>query len=223
MWPAAETRLNRFISTYVLLACLILQIVGLETLAAGYLHHLVDGLTVIVFSVVARVVAGSIHAAIMMLFMGGVAWILDASDFVPGRFDIEAIFWVMTHLYLSVLLARKLFLTDDVRREEIVDSISLYLASGIAFADLYAFVVWTLPGALVGGGHVGAQPMPYDQVLYYSFITQATLGYGDIVPTHRLTRTISILQSLYGVMFTAIVIARLLTIYNGRRGAAPQG
>ncbi len=43
--------------------------------------------------------------------------------------------------------------------------------------------------------------------LYWSFITATTVGYGDFRPTHRYTRTLSILIALLGIMFTGIIVA----------------
>jgi len=43
--------------------------------------------------------------------------------------------------------------------------------------------------------------------LYWSFITATTVGYGDFRPTHKYTKTLSILIALFGIMFTGIIVA----------------
>ena len=46
--------------------------------------------------------------------------------------------------------------------------------------------------------------------LYWSFITATTVGYGDIRPTRRLSRALSILIAFIGLIFTGIVVALAL-------------
>lgn len=43
--------------------------------------------------------------------------------------------------------------------------------------------------------------------LYWSFITATTVGYGDIRPTKKVSKSLSILISLIGLMSTGLVIA----------------
>ncbi len=43
--------------------------------------------------------------------------------------------------------------------------------------------------------------------LYWSFVTATTLGYGDIRPITKISKTLSILIALVGVMFTGLIIA----------------
>jgi voltage-gated potassium channel len=43
--------------------------------------------------------------------------------------------------------------------------------------------------------------------LYWSFITATTVGYGDIRPTKKISKSLSILISLLGLMFTGLIIA----------------
>lgn len=46
--------------------------------------------------------------------------------------------------------------------------------------------------------------------LYWSFITATTVGYGDIRPLKRLSKIISILIALTGIVFTGLIVALAL-------------
>jgi hypothetical protein len=62
----------------------------------------------------------------------------------------------------------------------------------------------TSDGDLSGTGHGIAD------CLYFSAITQLTIGYGDIAPLHGL-RAIAVVQGVLGFFFTVILVARLIS------------
>ncbi len=42
---------------------------------------------------------------------------------------------------------------------------------------------------------------------YWSFITATTVGYGDIRPMHKLSKSLSVLIALLGIILTGILVA----------------
>ena len=48
--------------------------------------------------------------------------------------------------------------------------------------------------------------------MYYSFVTPATMGYGDIMPVHPLARAVAVLEALTGQLYLAIMLARLVSL-----------
>ena len=48
---------------------------------------------------------------------------------------------------------------------------------------------------------------------YYSFVTLATLGYGDIVPRSEAARGLAIMEAVAGQLYLAVLIARLVSLY----------
>jgi Ion channel len=58
-------------------------------------------------------------------------------------------------------------------------------------------------------------------VLYFSFTTLTTVGYGDVIPMHPLTRGLSNLEAVVGQLLPATLIARMVTLeLAGRPPAA---
>ncbi len=212
-----RVRDGRTLGCYLLIASLLLKIVGLESFSQGWLHHAGDGIAALAFVYAAAQLSGSRHGALMMAFLAGLPWWLDVMDVPPQLFDFESLFWCIAHSYLSILLARSLIGKLEIGHQEVLDTISVYLASGLAFAELHCLIQWYHPASLVATLDPQQAPLHYDMVLYFSFVTQATLGYGDVIPAHPLSRALAILQSLYGVMFTAIVIARVVAINTETR------
>ena len=65
-----------------------------------------------------------------------------------------------------------------------------------------------------------AQPGPKTNVdfLYFSFITQTTVGYGDLTPGTDVGRVVVTFEALIGQVFLVTLVARLVSMYGTRRG-----
>jgi hypothetical protein len=50
--------------------------------------------------------------------------------------------------------------------------------------------------------------------IYFSFITIATLGYGDIVPVNGAARGLAMLEAIGGQMYLAVLVARMVSLYS---------
>ena len=50
--------------------------------------------------------------------------------------------------------------------------------------------------------------------IFFSFVTQTTLGYGDITPMNDWARALAILQTIFAVFYLAVLIARLVSNYE---------
>ena len=55
-------------------------------------------------------------------------------------------------------------------------------------------------------------------LLYFSFTTLTTTGYGDITAVNSIVRMWAILEGIVGTMYNATVIARLVSLYGGAIG-----
>ena len=52
--------------------------------------------------------------------------------------------------------------------------------------------------------------MDWFDCVFYSFVTLTSLGYGDIMPITAQARSLSILEAVSGIIYVAVLIARLL-------------
>jgi hypothetical protein len=56
------------------------------------------------------------------------------------------------------------------------------------------------------------------ELIYFSFVTLTTMGYGDITPIHPIARSLAITEALTGQLYIAILLARLVSLeLHGRR------
>jgi voltage-gated potassium channel Kch len=105
--------------------------------------------------------------------------------------------------------AHQVLLSRDVKTNVIVGAMAIYLLLGLIWASLYALVLLFEPQALHGVEVVdGVSDFPH--LLYFSYVTLTTLGYGDITPAIPLTRTLAYLEAIGGTFYLAIVVASLI-------------
>jgi len=104
---------------------------------------------------------------------------------------------------------------DVVDSEHVFAALSAYLLAGIFCGVLYWQLEQWTPGSLLVAGQRGA--LHLQSGIYFSFMTLATVGFGDIVPTSEVARGLVTLEAVAGQLYVAVMIARLLTLYSGRR------
>ncbi len=120
-------------------------------------------------------------------------------------------------LYLGLLLAlvvTQVFRQGPVTGHRIRGAIVVYLLLGALWALMYQVSALTVPGAFrIPAGLAGAEPQELQQqLLYFSFITLTTTGYGDVTPAHPAVRTLSMLEALTGQLYLSITLARMVSL-----------
>ena len=100
-----------------------------------------------------------------------------------------------------------------VDAEHLYAALSAYLLAGIFFGVFYWVLEQIRPGTF-------AAPDEFSRMsgIYFSFVTLATLGYGDIVPRTDVARGLAIVEGVGGQLFLAVMVARLVSLYT--RGKA---
>jgi len=97
-----------------------------------------------------------------------------------------------------------------VPRSAIAEAFISYLVIAIAFSQLY----WILNNFIHNAFN---QPIPRSQsgaLLYFSMITLSSVGYGGILPINPYVRMVAALESMAGVFYIAVVVARLVSSYR---------
>lgn len=119
--------------------------------------------------------------------------------------------WTLIGLLAAVAALRFAMGGTRVDAEHLFAALSAYLLAGLYFGLLFWAVEQIHPGSLV------ATNFSRTGAIYYSFVTLATIGYGDIVPRTDVARGIAILEGVGGQLFLAVLVARLLSLYTGSR------
>ena len=115
--------------------------------------------------------------------------------------------------YMTLLIARDIFTTDDVNTDTICGSISAYLLIAALFAVVYTMIKrvdplsFVIPDDLVA---VDSSLGPDRLMAYFSITTLTTLGYGDITPRASLPRSLANFEALVGQIYLTVLVARLV-------------
>ena len=130
--------------------------------------------------------------------------------------------WANLAAYASILpfqlsviysLLRFVQLQERVTTNTVLAALGIYLLIGAVFVPLYGLVETLQPGSFVDGVSPN-EPVVWQQLMYYSYVTLNTVGYGDIQPVKAWARSLSTLEAVVGVLYLAVAIARLVSLYE---------
>ena len=114
------------------------------------------------------------------------------------------------------VLSKAVFAPGEVTAHRVLGAIALYLNFGLLFTTAYRLIWDLVPGSISGIDAGLASWSAYGSLLYFSFVTLTSVGYGDIVPVHSLARSLANLEAIIGQLFPATLLARLITLELGR-------
>jgi hypothetical protein len=115
-------------------------------------------------------------------------------------------------------LLRFVLRSPSVDAEVLCASISAYLMLGVMWTMAYWLVDQLTPGgAFAFSTNTGKSSMSGFNAFYFSFITLSTVGYGDITPVSRIARWLAAMEALTGLLYVAVLIARLVSLYSASK------
>jgi len=143
-----------------------------------------------------------------------VAWLMRGLVDHPAPVLGSQLMIALTCLLATGVSARRALASGPVDAEHICAALDAYLLAGIAFGVAYWMMETVQPGTFAGATAGNLTPQ---RAIYFSFVTQATLGFGDIVPVRESAQGIVVAQGIGGQMYLAVLVARLVSLYSGRR------
>ncbi len=119
-------------------------------------------------------------------------------------------------LVVGAILAH-VFRSTRITRETIAGAICAYLLIGSMWAHVFSIVENVAPGSFADNSieaDAASGPEPIrdqsDRFTYFSFVTLTTLGYGDMTPLTRPAKNLAALEAIFGQLYLAVLIARLV-------------
>ena len=215
--PVSRAQLARMLDRrcFLLLLALLGLLVGIpilgDTLYGRTLIGLLDIL--ILFAAVAAVGRSRLSLAVagvlgipVLVFQ-----IVALQSASPGHLALSWGFGAGFYAFALVQLLHYVLRPEAMTADKLYGAAAVYLMLGITWAFGYGVLEYFHPGAFTLGGT--AKVLEFSELIYFSFVVLTSTGFGDILPVVMQARFLVILEVLTGVMYVAILIARLTGVY----------
>jgi hypothetical protein len=212
----------------LLLASIVIQTYGLHAGFAGLLSDIFRTVLIVtIFLVVFRGTRERVPAAVLLAVMVAVGWMRHFSGASDGG-GLALAFNALSSLFLWTAVAvilRDLFRTPEAGAGNVLGAICGFLIAADAWTGLHICAYLLSPHSLAFDpgvqdllGHWHGRVALF---CYYSFAQMTMLGYSDITPVRAPATTLSLFAALFGMFYTAIVVAQFVGFaQDAPRGAA---
>jgi len=138
----------------------------------------------------------------------------EDSDILYVRFGLYFLFYVV----VTYEIIKQILKAKTVNKNVIMGVISGYICLGLVGFFILIAVELANPGSFTGDLLVGnSLDQNTDNLLYYSYITLMTIGYGEIIPVTAIAQKSAILIGLLGQFYIVIVTALVVGKYISHR------
>lgn len=117
----------------------------------------------------------------------------------------------LTLVTFFILIMKHFLFSKTILRYRIAAAVVVYLIFGVLWARLYDIIYLSNPEAF----SISQQYNPFSMI-YFSFVTLMTLGYGDIVPVSIAARSLAILEGVVGQLYIVILISSLVSEFSAK-------
>ena len=157
----------------------------------------------------------------LIYFAIGVIVLREGSIFLIHNEYFDSVVTLINVLFFLIIvsqLIRQVARSKIVSRDVILESINGYLLMGLSGSILVALVGRIQEHAF---SFSNPQVNNFSESIYFGFITQTTIGFGDITPVSDLARLLTITMGISGQLYIAIIIAMLIGKYLSQQANKP--
>ena len=181
---------------------------GFETVGEG-VQLLFFAITFIVYLIVRGPIATTLAISAFISDLAG--YVLDIVE--PSKISLILGYTgtILAFVMACYALGYAALAPGVVTVHRVLGAIALYLNIGLMFGTIYALIWYFIPNSFTN--------MPSDArwqaegtIVYFSFVTLTSTGFGDVTPLHPIVRTLSNVEAIIGQLFPATLLARLITL-----------
>lgn len=148
-----------------------------------------------------------IFIPLIFFFIGLILQIVFKFDSEQSKFVysiLSIICLVLTEYILILALIRSQIISEN----QIFGLINCYMLMGFLWGFIYLILNQSVPDAFIINNQVKSI---HNNLMYFSFVTLTTVGYGDIVPNNDLVQRVAILEAVQGQLFLSLVVTYIIT------------
>lgn len=196
---------SRFI--YIIFAIMLVLLVNPFIRPLGLIGHLLSTLFLSMIPLAsAYALTEDRKKAIIVLIIAAPFVILDGLNvfFTYRSLMVVAFsFGTILYFYIVILLVINLLSIRVITADLIFCAISIYLLIGIMWAGIYSVLEGISPGSFSEAS----------DLLYFSFVTLTTVGFGDVAPLSILCKRLAVFEAAMGSIYMAVIIAMIVGRY----------
>ena len=132
---------------------------------------------------------------------------------------VETVALVPLLVALATGILGYVFRCERMTADSLFAPIVVYVLIALLFARLYVLLIALDPSSFslpVAASERGPDLLQAD-MLYFSLITLATVGYGDILPVSETARMVAVIEATTGQFYVAVIVAAFVGMYAARR------
>ncbi len=140
---------------------------------------------------------------------------------LPGEskflYNLSIVTSTLLYVFITKHILRYILTRGPITADKLHGAMAVFITLGFLWTGIYVLVENLQPGSFIFASEAKlGDPWRYYDLLFFSFTTLTTTGYGDITPTSPFTHMLSVLEQLVGVFLVAVLIARLAGLYQSR-------
>ncbi|GEM_PF-167144 len=123
--------------------------------------------------------------------------------------------------YFTIVILSNVLNARRVTSNEISGALCVYFLMGVIWALIYYMIEFTWPGSYTSMNHKSLSDditfemamNIFSTLLYFSYTTLTSVGYGDCTPLTIMSRGFSNLEAVLGQLYLALIVSRLVGLY----------
>lgn len=174
----------------------------------------------------------TLHVSLMLIFLVGIwsatrTWLLVSAVILfvcslvlnilclsSDQLWFKHLLWVSYSLNTFLFIITNislLFRDNEINFSRVLGAVNVYLLFGLLGAFLFELLHAVYGSSLSGDIAFSNTDEDFSEFIYYSMVSLTTVGYGDIQPVNAAARSLSIFLSTLGLLYPAVVIAKLVS------------
>ena len=171
-------------------------------------------LNVVILVTAVAAVQRSRLSLVVAIMLGLPALAFQVVAMQTGTLGHTALSWSFNAAFYAFTvtnLLRYVLRQDEMTADKLYGAVAAYIMIAILAAFLHGVLQYVYPGSYSYLG--AAKVLDFPELIFFSFTVLTTAGFGDITPMLIHARFLTLLEAVTGVMYVAILIARLTGVY----------
>lgn len=210
-------RLSRWRYLYLLIALVVMLVAYPYAGGGGAL-----GIAAVLIPIASVFALGTHHRHRLILLVLGIVTVAGIIQEATGAGILPLVAVgasaLLLFAYTTIFVLSRVLRSERVTGDTLCGAIAVYLMIGVTWSLAYVLLEHLHPGSF----RLAAGAMPRadgKDLLYFSYVTLATVGYGDVLPITDGARSFAVLEGLCGTIYMAILVARLIGLHLAQTGS----